>query len=55
MQNPNELFKKICSMMQRRPEKCKNLAIINSKEEILADYNAEWGAEGSIDRKMANY
>ena len=52
LKNPNELFRKVCSLMQKRPPECKDLKIFNSKEEILREYELEWGKEGSIQRKI---
>lgn len=53
LRKPNELFKKICSLMSKRPPECKNLSIINPKEEILREYEQEWGQSGSVERRRA--
>lgn len=41
--------------MTKRPPKCKDLAIINPKDEIMREYEAEWGQEGSVERNVAIY
>ena len=49
--NPNSLFKKICSMLPKRPEQCREISLINKKDEIIKDFEREWGAENSTLRK----
>lgn len=38
LKSPNDLFKKICSLMSKRPPQCRNMQIVNPKEEILREY-----------------
>lgn len=31
LKDPNDLFKKVCSLMQKRPPACRNLTLVNTK------------------------
>ena len=39
--------------MAKRPPLCKNLTIVNPKDEILREYELEWGKSGSVEREEA--
>ena len=41
--------------MEKRPPQCQNLTIFNTKDEILKEYEQEWGKTGSIERRIVLY
>ena len=54
-QDTNEIFKMICSKLQERPEECKQMGLAYKKDEIMTEYNNEFGENGSVERAVITF
>ena len=54
-QDTNELFKMICSKLEKRPEMCKHLGLANKKEKMQTAYNNEFGESGTMERAVITF
>jgi len=48
--DPNVLFKKMCSLMSKRPKECKNLNMVDYKKEMIEQFRKKYGAKDSEQR-----